>query len=129
MPDQSYRGTCLCGSVTYRWTGTPNWVGHCHCRSCRLNTGSAFTTFVGVPDGAWEWTGTMPATYASSPGTQRLFCATWGTPVAYRSDRDQGEIHFYLAAHDAPGDLTPTALYHSDEHVGWLPPPTLRNSG
>lgn len=125
MPDQTtrYTGRCLCGTVTFEWHGPPNWVGHCHCQSCRLNTAAAFATFVGMPDGAWRWTGVSPATYVSSPGVERRFCVTCGTPVSYRAERFADEIHFYLAAHDHPGDLRPTVHYHSADHVTWLPLP------
>ena len=41
-------GHCLCGSVCFEIRGKPVWVGHCHCQSCRRNTGSAVATFVGL---------------------------------------------------------------------------------
>jgi len=42
-------GRCLCGKVNWRYAGPENWRGHCHCGSCRRNTASPFTTFMGVP--------------------------------------------------------------------------------
>jgi hypothetical protein len=64
-----FTGHCLCGAVTYRCTKAPLWQGHCHCESCRRATASPFTSFFGVPNGTWTWTGKTPATYASSIGT------------------------------------------------------------
>ena len=42
------RGHCLCGQVTFEFTGSPLWCGHCHCESCRRATASPFTTWIGV---------------------------------------------------------------------------------
>jgi hypothetical protein len=115
-----YSGHCLCGATRFRCTATPLWQVHCHCESCRRATSSAFTSFFGVADGQWEWTGAAPATYASSPGVWRDFCATCGAQMAYRSDRFPGEIHFYAALLDDPAIYAPTGHVHSAEMLPWL---------
>ncbi|MDB5658616.1 MAG: hypothetical protein JWS10_1231 [Cypionkella sp.] len=106
-----YSGHCLCGATRFRCTAAPIWQSHCHCESCRRACSSAFTSFFGVADGAWKWTGATPATYASSPGVWRDFCAACGAQVAYRSERFPGEIHFYAALLDDP------SIYAPEEHV------------
>lgn len=113
-------GRCLCGAVTYTFDGPPNWQAHCHCESCRRATASPFTSFFGIADGAWEWTGARPATYLSSPGTWRDFCPTCGTQMAYRSTRFPGECHFYAATLDRPEAYAPTLHVHTDERLPWL---------
>ncbi len=35
MNDTSYTGSCFCGAVQLRVTGTPVAMGYCHCASCR----------------------------------------------------------------------------------------------
>jgi len=114
-----YSGRCLCGAVTYRCDAPPLWQMHCHCASCRRATGAAFASFFGVADGKWFWTKGLPATYASSPGVTRQFCATCGTPMAYRADRFTGEMHFFAATLDAPETYRPTAHVHFAEHLSW----------
>lgn len=113
-------GQCLCGGVTWQFDGEPKWVAHCHCESCRKNCAAPFTTFLGVDNGALVWTGQTPSVFASSPGVERLFCGTCGTPVAYRSDRWPGETHLYLAALDDASGLVPTAHVNWSEHVDWI---------
>ena len=81
-PETYYSGGCFCGAVRYEYEGPENWVGHCHCESCRRNCSAPFTTFVGVPRDKVRMTGAAPAVYESSPGVRRLFCARCGTPVA-----------------------------------------------
>lgn len=113
-------GHCLCGAIRYEATAAPLWQAHCHCESCRRATASAFTSFFGVSDDQWRWTGAAPATYASSPGVWRDFCPTCGTQMAYRSTRAPGEMHFYAATLDDPAAFRPEVHDHSDEALPWL---------
>ncbi len=115
-----YGGRCLCGAVTYVCDAPPRWQGHCHCESCRRATASGFASYFGVADGHWRWTGAAPATYASSPGVWREFCAVCGTPMSYRADRYPGERHFFAATLDDPTAYAPTAHFHSHERLPWV---------
>ncbi len=114
------RGRCLCGSVTYEYSGPENWRGHCHCESCRRNTSSPFTTFFGVPNEAYRFTGEKPSIYESSPGVRRLFCGKCGTPMAYDSDRFPDEIHFYAASLEDSSGFKPGFHVHCAEQVPWI---------
>jgi hypothetical protein len=51
------------------------------------------------------------AAYASSPGTQRSFCRACGTRLFFQSDRWAGE--------------TPEGHAFFEEHVAWIPWPTV----
>ncbi len=73
-----------------------------------------------VKDGEWVWTGDHPATYQSSPGVWRDFCATCGSQMAYRSTKFPGEIHFYAATLDHPETYTPTGHVHTNEQLPWV---------
>jgi hypothetical protein len=81
---------------------------------------SPFTTWFGVRNSAWRWTGAAPEIYRSSPGVRRFFCATCGTPMAYASTRYPEETHFYAASLDDPTDFAPTVHYHEDEQLRWI---------
>ena len=114
------RGRCLCGAVTFEYTGVENWRAHCHCESCRRQTSSPFTTFMGVPNGAWRFTGEQPKVYVSSPGVRRMFCGTCGAPVAFEADRFPDEIHFYAASLDDPTKFEPERHVHAGERLPWI---------
>lgn len=114
------RGLCLCGEVGFAFDGDPLWVMHCHCESCRRTCSAPFTTFVGVADGQWRWTGAEPAVFASSPGVERMFCARCGSPMAYRAARWPGEIHFYAASLEDPAVVTPSAHVFNAERLPWV---------
>lgn len=116
----THTGHCLCGAVRFAYQGDGTWSGHCHCESCRRQTGSAFTSFVGVTDGDWAWTGAAPATYVSSPGVRRRFCATCGAPVAFEADKYPGMIHFFAALLDDPAVFKPESHVNSAERLPWI---------
>ena len=113
-------GHCLCGSTRFRADAAPLWQAHCHCQSCRRACSAPFTSFFGIADGHWRWEGSKPATFASSPGVWRDFCAQCGSQMAYRSTRFPGEIHFYAALLDDSATYQPTSHVHSAEMLPWL---------
>lgn len=114
------RGHCLCGEISFAYSGPENWRGHCHCDSCRRNTSSPFTTFFGVSRDAYRFTGKDPSIYHSSPGVRRLFCANCGTPMAYESDKYPEETHFYAASLEDSKDFSPQFHVHYAEKVRWV---------
>ena len=95
-------------------------MAHCHCRSCRRNTGSAFATFVGFAAEGFAYVASAPATYASSPGVTRSFCGACGTPLTYQAERYPGEVHVYVSTLDRPEDFEPKAHVHVEEQLPWL---------
>ena len=114
------KGHCLCGQVSFEYSGPMTWRAHCHCESCRRNTSSPITTWFGVPKAAFAFTGDAPKTYRSSPGARRMFCGTCGTPMAYEHDRYPGEIHLYAASLEDPQDFAPDRHVHFAERLRWL---------
>ncbi len=114
------KGRCLCGAVSFEYQGPENWVGHCHCESCRRNTSSPYTTFIGVPRTAFRFTGIEPSVYHSSPGVRRLFCPRCGAPVAYDAGKFPDEIHFYLASLEGASGLEPEFHVFVAEKVPWI---------
>ena len=77
-------------------------------------------TYLGVLDGQWRWLGKLPRTFASSPGVERSFCDTCGSPMTFRSKTMSGIMHFYVAALDDPEVLTPTLHAAHEEKLPWL---------
>lgn len=119
MPEQG-SGRCLCGAVRYVWREKPSWAGHCHCESCRRACSAPFTSFFGVRDGAWDWTGAPPHIYESSPGVRRAFCPRCGSQMTYAADAWPGETHFYAASMDNPALYAPTEHFFDAERLAWV---------
>ncbi len=117
---ETHGGRCLCGTVRFEARGAPLWVAHCHCESCRRNTGTAVATFVGFAQDRFATVKGAPRTYASSPGVTRSFCADCGTPLAYEAERSPGEVHVYISTLDRPQDFVPQIHVHVGEQLPWL---------
>ena len=120
MNDSTTHGRCLCGKVRMRIEGEPIWVGHCHCQSCRRNTGSAVATFVAFRPAQVTYTHGERQFFASSPGVQRGFCAHCGTPLSYEAEKFPNETHLYLCTLDEPGKFIPTFHVFCEERVPWF---------
>lgn len=113
-------GGCLCGAVRFRVKGAPKWVVHCHCPSCRRQTGAAFVPYAGFKAVDFQLTSGKLASYNSSPGVTRRFCGDCGSPLTYESDRWPGELHVLLGAMDAPDEFTPQAHVYVAHQLSWL---------
>lgn len=77
-------------------------------------------TYVAIPDGQWRWTAGTPKIYRSSPGVERSFCGDCGTPLTFRSTTMSDVMHFYLAALEDPGALSPSLHVAIEEKLDWL---------
>jgi hypothetical protein len=78
------------------------------------------TTYVGVLDSQWRWTGKAPKVYKSSPGVERTFCENCGTPLSFRSQKMSGVMHLYVAALEEPEKFEPTFHVAWEEKLPWL---------
>lgn len=80
-------GGCLCGAVRYTVRSDPAMQVNCHCKNCQRQSGSAFSTIIGVPKDALEIEGEFK-TYEdhgeSGEKVLRDFCGTCGSPLFSR---------------------------------------------
>ena len=100
--------------------GEPIWIGHCHCESCRRNTGSAVATFVAFRPSQVTYTHGNRQFFISSPGVRRGFCSNCGTPLSYEAEKFPDETHLYLCTLDEPGKFVPTFHVFYKERVPWF---------
>lgn len=114
------QGRCLCGNVRFQVEGKPVWIGHCHCQSCRRNTGSVLATFVGFKPSQVTYLNGEQGLYESSPGVRRRFCTNCGTPLSYEADKFPNEIHLYLCTLDEPERYVPQFHVFYSERVPWF---------
>jgi hypothetical protein len=133
MSEVKLSGRCYCAAVTFEIDGESDWVGHCHCQSCRRASGSVMTTFAGFRPEQVRFTGAMPKRYTTDDGVTRSFCAQCGSPVSFEIDSRSDEIHLHLGLFDDLEQLAPTnhsfieekpSWLHADEHlpnVDWSP--------
>ncbi|MGH6949096.1 MAG: GFA family protein [Kiloniellales bacterium] len=115
-----HQGGCLCGAVRFEAEGPARWVTHCHCRSCRRATGSAFATYTGYARDKVRFSGAKPGENHSSPGVTRRFCKACGSPLSYEGARWPDEIHLLVAAFEAPGDFKPQGHVFCAEQLAYV---------
>ena len=53
--NESYKGSCLCGTVKYQYTSPESVFQYCHCSRCRKFTGSAHAANIIVKPDQFEW--------------------------------------------------------------------------
>jgi len=100
-------GGCLCGAVRYEASGEPFHATFCHCRTCQLAAGAPVVAWVTFPSEGFRWTRGAPATYPSSPGVSRGFCAQCGTTLTYDSEKAPEEMDIATATLDTPAAAPP----------------------
>ena len=79
-------GGCLCGAVRYRSEAEPLMQVICHCKTCRKNSGSAFSMNVAVPQDSLTLEGGETRRYEDRSGSSgqpfyRQYCAKCGSHV------------------------------------------------
>ena len=113
-------GGCLCGAVRFSAEGAPKWTSYCHCRSCRRHTGAPVAAYAGFETAKVRFTKGALASFASSAGVQRGFCASCGSTLTYQGDRWPNELHLHLGAFDDPSTLAPAGQAFAEEKLPWL---------
>ena len=107
MKKEKTAGHCYCGAISFKIEGKSEWIGHCHCESCRRASGSVMTTFAGYKKSQVTFTGETPASITTGDGVTRSFCARCGSPIAYENSDTPDDIHLQLGLFDDLDDEPP----------------------
>lgn len=115
-------GGCMCGAVRYEASGDPISVIFCHCESCRRHSGAPVVALAGFKRDQVRFPKGERATYESSPGVARGFCANCGTSLTWEGDGDElgPLIEILVATADDPSKLTPQFHVHHAERIPWF---------
>lgn len=116
----AFEGGCLCGEVRYAVTGETVFSAICHCSMCRRAAGAPAVAWAMFALDGFRVSKGAPATYASSPGVARGFCATCGTTLSFTADFIPGLIDLTIASFDDPAALAPQAHMWERERIPWL---------
>lgn len=112
---ETMTGGCLCGAVRYAIEGQPAMQAVCHCSHCQKQSGSAFSTIVGVPDAQVTITQGAPKSFIdhgdSGKAVERQFCANCGSPLFSKVEVAPG-LTFVKS-----GTLDDTAFFRPAVHV------------
>ena len=112
-------GGCHCGAVRYSARGEVKHSGVCHCETCRRTTGALTTAWVAFSSDELTVEG-EPASYFSSEGIERQFCAKCGTSLFYYNEALMpGVADILTATLDNPDSCPPGAHVNMADAVGW----------
>lgn len=116
-------GGCLCGAVRYAIEGEPAAAVVCHCTHCQKQSGSAFSTILGVPEAQVAIIG-EPAVYADSgesgKSVDRLFCGTCGSPLFSKVEVSPGLLWVKAGTLDDTSSFAPAAHIWTRSRQCWV---------
>jgi hypothetical protein len=118
----SIQGRCLCGAVRFHLDPPTDFLGMCHCRSCRLSHGAPFVAWTSVPLARFRFDAGEERVrwYRSSEWIRWGFCGECGSPLLYRADAEghpesPGVDRMYVSA----GALVTPLDRRVERHVSW----------
>ena len=124
MGDQTLpmTGGCMCGAVRYETSGAPTRVIHCHCKSCRRQTGAPAATMAVYSADRVRFGGEERTVYESSPDRGRAFCGKCGTTLTWEADlRGYGPIcALHISTFDDPDALRPSSHSFYSDRISWF---------
>jgi len=116
-------GSCLCGQVTFRTDAQPITQLVCHCSSCQKQTGSSFSTIMGLPGDRLTVDGETKS-YTSTGGSgaplQRHFCPKCGSGIYSDVGVVPGMVMIRAGNLDDPSVFAPDAHIHCGQKSHWL---------
>lgn len=115
------KGSCLCGSIRYVIHGELVGINYCHCRQCRKASGSAFAANAGVATNHFELASGINslASYESSPGKKRYFCASCGSPIYSQYASTPGTVYVRIGTLDEDPERSPDVHIHVASKAAW----------
>jgi hypothetical protein len=122
MTDETLRGSCLCGSVTYEVTAPYLRFAHCYCSRCRKATGSAHATNLYVALENFRWTSGEELTVRYDlPSARRFattFCRVCGSPLPHHT-RSRSAVVVPAGSLDVEPSLRPQVRIFWSSRAGW----------
>ena len=109
-PDGSSRaGKCLCGDITYAFSGEPLRSTVCHCATCRRRTGSLFSAHLWFEPDQLTFTSSL-SSYSFTTDSGRTvsthFCGNCGTTLWFEAEVTPGLSALCAGTLDQPNRWT-----------------------
>jgi len=120
-----HTGSCLCGAVRFEVSGDLAPIQLCHCADCRKAQGSAFGANIPVARDELRFIAGEDAlrAYESSPGKERVFCETCGSPIFSRLTAAPQTVRLRAGSLDAPVGAPLAFHFHTASKADWWPIP------
>jgi len=124
MGDTFFKGSCLCGSVTYELRGEAVRFYHCHCQRCRKASGTGHASNIMVKAGEFSWlSGESLLKRYKVPEAERFythFCSECGSAMPRQvPELGAGVVVIPAGSLDHDIDLSPQARIFWDSRSNW----------
>ena len=109
---QSLKGGCICGQVKYQITDKPLFTQACHCKDCKVITGSSYVVNTSVLENTLMVEGEISSTKltaGSGAASRAFFCTKCGTYVYTDYDSAVGRLTVRTKTLEDPDKFPPQA--------------------
>lgn len=116
-----YKGSCLCGSVKYKITGSFQQFFLCHCTRCQKDTGSVHAANLFAQESTLVWTqGESDVKTYQHPHSlhSKSFCQNCGSALPTVAECIQC-IVVPAGSLDSPAPISPTAKIFTGNCASW----------
>ena len=117
-----YKGSCLCGAVSFEVLVEPHHVSNCHCRMCQKQHGSAFATYASVLKEEFVYLSGVDclSSYNSSDSIVRKFCSNCGSNIEWSGSKEYPQwISIPVACFDTVFEPKIVLELHQESEVCW----------
>jgi hypothetical protein len=114
------KGSCNCGDVQYSTEDNVKAVVNCHCKLCRKMNGSAFSTYVVVPESEFHLKHGSLNRVKVADSASKSYCSNCGTPIFNDNPKFQGLIMLYLGSIDAGKLPQPQVNIYCESQIKWV---------
>jgi hypothetical protein len=119
---KSFKGSCLCGAVSYQFHGPEYVFQYCHCSRCRKFTGSAHATNIIVAPDQFEWlTGADQVGRFEHPEAKHFatsFCRQCGSSLPWEA-QSGGAVVIPAGTLDDDPEIRPSQNIFWKDRVAW----------
>ena len=119
---KSYKGSCLCKTVSYQFQGPEYVFQYCHCSRCRKFTGSAHASNILVDPDRFEWlTGEDQVGRFEHPQARHFatsFCKKCGSSLPWLA-QSGGAVVIPAGTLDDDPEIRPAQNIHWGSRAPW----------
>ena len=118
MKKDKIKGSCLCGEVSYQYSGKEMVFQYCHCSRCKKFTGSAHASNIIIPPENFQWlsgedlVGKFVLTQAKYFAT--AFCQKCGSSLPWMSQSGKAIIIPAGTLDDDPKIKPKHSIFYAD---------------
>jgi hypothetical protein len=114
-------GRCLCGGVEFSIAGDLAPIEICYCKQCQRAQGTAMATNIPVSVASLRILRgeQLIKSFESSPGKQRCFCGSCGSPIYSKRETLPGVVRIRIGLLDGNPAAKPIAHFHTNSKPIW----------